>query len=159
MDVGALESTLVSTNSRTGEVESQLASRNSELTVAADNLSSNERCLRFAEDAVEVMRKQVQGHGPQLHGLEYARATAESARVAAECTIHSLALSDLAVPGNSDRLRQHLNEQREEIVIVRQDSDCKVEEVFFARVGLQGRLVVTASQLLNARNSLMLALE
>lgn len=88
--VGALESTWSSSCSRIDDVELYLASGKSELAAVAENRSSTEHRLRFAEDAVAVRVEQVQGHGPQLFEVGSERATAKSAHAMVEGTSQSI---------------------------------------------------------------------
>lgn len=66
MCIGAFESPLSSNSSCIGEVELQLSSCDKGLATSERNASSNECCLRFAEDAVGGLHDQVQVHVPQL---------------------------------------------------------------------------------------------
>lgn len=64
--VGALKSTLSSTNARLGDLELQLALKNSDSDAAMVELEAAERGLRFAEDSVCLMREHVKNQGPQV---------------------------------------------------------------------------------------------
>lgn len=61
MPVGALKSTLGTEHFCIGEIRLPLASSNSELDGAVNILSSTERRLLFAENAVVEMLEQVRG--------------------------------------------------------------------------------------------------
>lgn len=92
--IGALEPTLSSKNTRIEALETQLTSKNSESVAATAELESKERCLRFAENAVSLMREEVSNIAPHLQKMELARLVSESARASAESDVQSLTTSE-----------------------------------------------------------------
>lgn len=67
------------------------------MTPAAAELESTELLLCFAENAVSLMRDQVQKNTKQLCKVEGARVPAGEARADAEYNVHSLTVSEPAL--------------------------------------------------------------
>lgn len=92
--VGALHSTLSSSDSRIGELGSQFASNKSELNMATTELESIKRRLSFADGSASLMQQQTRSQGPQLREGEPVRVSAEGVPAAPESSVQSLTASE-----------------------------------------------------------------
>lgn len=92
MHVGAHQLKLLSNKSGIVKAGLQPAPHSPELAATPRNSSSTNCHIHFAEDAVAVLRQQVQGHEPRLCEVEPVYATAESAGATADCNFLSLAV-------------------------------------------------------------------
>lgn len=71
-EMSALDSTLVSSETRITELETKIMSRTSKLVAQWEGLSSFEYRLQAAEDSVTLMQNSVETQGPKLHAAEHA---------------------------------------------------------------------------------------
>lgn len=157
--LGALESILPSSNTRIGNLESQLASKNSEFNVAAPEFELIECLLRFTQDETRLIWEQVPSQGPQLSEVEVARVAAEVAWATKDSNVLSLTTSESVLRGEVTQSPWCAEDLLDEVFRACLECDRDMENVFFERDVLQGRLFVTASQLLGAQSSLMIASE
>lgn len=143
VQLGALKSTLPSSNWRTRKLESQLASNNFKLDTAAVKLES---LLRFTKDAVFLMLEQARSQTPKLREENSPHVAAEAGLEAANFNLQSLTASESTLWGEVPQYHRLVGELEDEVTRVRQDCDSMVQDLFFEPYGRQVRLDSTASQ-------------
>lgn len=87
------------------------------------------------------------------------RIAAEAVRIAANSNNQSLAALELALNGGVGRIAGRRHELGDRVARMREECNCKVEEVLLERDGLQVLLDLTALQLSGVRNSWIVAHE
>lgn len=95
--VGALESSLLCSNMRIGELESQLGSESSMFEAAAAKLESIKRHGNLAEDAASLVQEQVLSQRAQLCREGVTRVAAKVAQAAAKASVRSATALKLAL--------------------------------------------------------------
>lgn len=113
-------------------------------------LETTERRLQYDEEAASLMSKQVQSQGPHLPEEEAASVAPETARAAVQSTFSALLRQTWLCGENAIGPPSCVRAAGDKVAKIRQECDCKVNEVLSQRDGLHVGLDFTDLQLLGA---------